>query len=287
MNRTDQALKPTQSHQPAGVVSAALPSRPETRTPSLVRRYFLYAVAPLAILAVWSSITYGGIVSSDTMPSPSGLLERFKELNTEGYRGVPLYEHAWVSLRRTMIGFAAAAIIAIPLGLLIGSVRWVHDLMSPVFSFIRPIPPIAFIPLAVLYLGLGEISKIVLIFFTALVYIVLNAEAGVQSVPTVLIRASESMGLSRSQILRLVILRGSMPSILSGVRTGLAVSWAVVVAAELIAAQSGLGFMISNAAAFFDLPAVFCGILVIGLIGLLLDTAVLFLASRILHWQGR
>ncbi|CPK99032.1 transport system permease [Bordetella pertussis] len=153
-------------------------------------------------------------------------------------------------------------------------------MMSPIMAFIRPIPPIAFIPL-------GEMGKVVLIVFTAFNYSFVSAQAGALSVPMSYYRAAESIGMTRLQIFWRVVFPSSIPHIFTGLKVAMALSWAVVVAAELVGAQKGLGFMISDAAQLFQIPVVFIGIALIGLIGLVLNVMLTVAEEKIVHWKGR
>lgn len=244
-------------------------------------------MGPLIILGVWSLLSYGGVVSPQTLPSPIELVIHTKSLIVEGYRGSSLWVHVLASIERTLAGFVCAVAVGVPTGLAMARFRWVDNLLGPIIAFVRPVPPIAFIPLAVLYLGLGELPKVALIFVAAFMFVVLNAEAGVRSVPILLIRAGQMLGYSQRQLFTQVILPGSLPSIMAGIRTALAVSWALVVAAELIAAQEGLGYMVASAGNFSDLSTVYVGIIIIGTIGFCLDAAARAVERRLLHWQGR
>jgi NitT/TauT family transport system permease protein len=151
---------------------------------------------------------------------------------------------------------------------------------------LRPMPAIAFIPLVILWFGIGEFSKVLLIFFTSFLYITLNAAAGVKGVGVDLIRAARSLGVGERQLFFYVILPGAMPHIFTGLKVGAAVSWAVVVAAELVAAQRGLGYMIMDGATFFRIPEVYVGILLIGAIGFGIERALAAVERRLLHWAG-
>jgi NitT/TauT family transport system permease protein len=177
--------------------------------------------------------------------------------------------------------------VGIPLGLLSGYSRKAGAMISPIMAFVRPIPPIAFIPMAVLYFGLGEVGKIILIFFVSFNYVQANAHSGAANFPIAWRRAAQSLGLSPGQTFIRIILPGAIPSIFTGLKVSLALSWAVVVAAELVGAQSGLGFMISDAALLFRIPVVFIGIGLIGVIGLLLNLLLIAVENKILHWKGR
>ena len=264
------------------------PTRSLLRAARFVRKILpLQLVGILAIVAIWTAVVVSGLVASRLLPSPAQIVEHIELLATKGYRGTPLATHVLASVERTTIGFSLAVIFGIPVGLAMGRYRVLGALFGPVLAVLRPIPPIAFIPLAVLYLGLGEASKIVLIFLAPFMFIALNAEAGVRSVPSILIRAGQMLGYSPRQLFTRVIFPGSLPSIMSGVRTGAAVAWALVVAAELIAAQEGLGYMVASAGNFFDIRTVYAGIVIIGLIGFLVDTVARMIEERVLHWRGQ
>lgn len=264
------------------------PSVVRQRTPRSSRPNWQYGTLSLVVLiATWTLVSTLGLVSQTFLPSPMALARHTWVLLNDGYRGTPLLVHLGVSMRRTAIGFLLAVGSGVPLGLAMGHYRRVGAALSPIFALLRPIPPIAFIPLTVIYFGIGETSKIVLIFLAPFMFIVLNVESGVRSVSTTWIRAGEMLGYSRRQIFTHVIFPGSLPSIMVGVRTGAAVSWALVVAAELISAQSGVGYMVASAAQFFDLQTVYVGIILIGLVGFALDLAVRAVERRLLHWQGK
>jgi NitT/TauT family transport system permease protein len=221
------------------------------------------------------------------LPSPQALAHELYSLIITGYTGKPLWAHALASLIRTLVGLIAALLVGIPVGLLMGASRVAGALLTPPFSFLRPVPAIALIPLIILYFGIGEFSKIFVIFITASLYIILNAAAGVKSVPQDLIRAGINMGLSRRQLFTHVILPASAPYIMTGIKTATAVSWALVVASELIAAQVGLGYVIMDAATFYRIPDVYIAIAIIGLIGLALETLETYAENRLLHWRGK
>lgn len=241
----------------------------------------------LALLLLWFGVSRSGLVRPGYLPTPEVLGSTFVELLKNGYQGQPLYEHVKVSLLRTLSGFAAGVIVGVPLGLFTGYNRLAGAIVSPIMAFIRPIPPIAFIPMAVLYFGLGELGKIVLIFFVSFNYVQTNAHAGAANFPIAYRRASESLGLTRWQTFVRIVLPGALPQIFTGLKVALALSWAVVVAAELVGAQSGLGFMISDAALLFRIPEVFIGIALIGVIGLAMNLTLNHIESRVVHWKGR
>lgn len=240
-----------------------------------------------AILSVWYWVTNSGMVSPDYLPSPQALTERFLSLLQNGYQGATLFEQIGASLSRTLSGFFIGGTVGVGIGLAAGYSRFLAAMISPIMAFVRPIPPIAFIPMVVLYFGLGETGKVVLITVTAFNYAVVNAQAGAVGTPIAYRRAAATLGLSKWQEFWNVIFPAALPSIFTGLRVALALSWAVVVAAELVGAQKGLGFMINNAALLFDIPTVFIGIALIGLIGLILNSVIGLVESRVVHWRGR
>ena len=241
----------------------------------------------LVLVVVWIVISTSGWLPPGYLPTPADMGAELKTLFISGYKGISLWDHIGISLFRTLTGFILGIVVGIPLGLITGYSRVGSAMMSPIMAFIRPIPPIAFIPMVVLYFGLGELGKVVLIFWTAFNYVHVNAHAGAAHVPIVYLRAAQSIGLTRSQTFFRVIMPSAIPQIFTGLKVAMALSWAVVVAAELTGAQSGLGYMISDAALTFRIPAVFIGIGLIGAIGLLLNVALNLVETWLVHWKGR
>jgi ABC-type nitrate/sulfonate/bicarbonate transport system permease component len=239
------------------------------------------------LVLAWALGTHLGWIDPFVLPPPRVLAQGLWTFVTRGHEHHSFAAHVLASLFRTSTGFTIGLVCGVPVGLLMGYFPTVNAVLSPLFAFIRPIPVIAFIPLVILYFGIGELSKVMLISATSFWYIVLNTANGVRSVPHHLIQAAENLGLNRRQMFASVILPGSMPFVMVGVKTTVALSWAVVVAAELIAAQQGLGHVIMDAGTFFNIPLVYVGIGLIGLIGLVLERIVTAVERRVLHWQGR
>lgn len=265
-------------------------SRTESRSSGGEKRIpdVVYSIGAIVFLLVlWYVGSRSSLIKPGYLPTPEELGSTFVDLVKNGYQGQPLSQHIGISLFRTLTGFALGVVVGVPLGLLAGYSRRAGAMISPIMAFIRPIPPIAFIPMAVLYFGLGEVGKIVLIFFVSFNYVQANAQAGAANFPIAYRRAAESLGLTRVQTFYRIVLPGALQQIFTGLKVALALSWAVVVAAELVGAQTGLGFMISDAALLFRIPVVFIGIALIGAIGLLLNLTLNYLESRIVHWKGR
>lgn len=252
------------------------------------RKLWPISVATIvAILAIWFLVTNLGLVGPKYLPSPQALVDEFVVLLEKGYQGTPLWEHIGISLWRTLSGFFIGSTLGTIVGLAAGSNQVFSAVISPIMAFLRPIPPIAFIPMVVLYFGLGETGKIVLIALTSFNYAVVNAQAGALSVPVAYRRAAATLGIPRGVEFFKVILPAALPNIFAGLKVALALSWAVVVAAELVGAQKGLGYMINQAALLFQIPVVFIGIILIGLIGLALNLIINLLESKLIHWRGR
>ncbi len=241
----------------------------------------------LAVLTIWTVIVQSGLMSTRFTPSPLEILREFGILMRQGYVGTPLYEHIGASLMRTLVGFSAAVICGIPVGLLIGRVKLLEAASAPWFAFLRPIPAIAFVPLVILWFGIGEFSKISVIFFSSFLYITVCTVAGVKSVPVQLLRAGYSLGALDRKSFLYVVLPAALPQIMTGVRIGSAISWTLVVAAELVAAQKGLGYMIMDASTFFRVKDVYVGLIVIGIIGFLLEGTIGLVEDRVVHWRGK
>ena len=268
----------------------SLALRPLARRSLSIARFrfpLISAATVLVVLVLWTAITNLLPVSEMVLPSPQTIIEHFRTLLTDGYGGEPLWNHIVASLLRTLTGFFLGIGVAIPLGLWVGYSPTMNAICMPMLGFIRPIPPIAFIPLVILWFGIGEVSKILLIFAASFNFTVLASAAGMRAVPEQLIRAGVNLGLNKRQLFTSVMLPAAMPHIFTGIKTSIAVSWAVVVAAELIAAQSGLGFMIEDAGTFFRTPEVLIGVSLIGAIGLLFEVIVSLLERRVLHWQTK
>ena len=275
---------------PTGVPEARPSPRPADAGRITRRQMPAAAISALSVLfltALWVAVSTSGWLPQGYLPTPREMGGELQTLFTVGYKGISIWQHIGISLFRTLTGFVLGIAVGIPLGLVTGYSRVGSAMVSPIMAFIRPIPPIAFIPMVVLYFGLGEVGKVVLIFWTAFNYVHVNAHAGAAGVPIAYQRAAQSIGLTSKQTFFRVILPSAIPQIFTGLKVAMALSWAVVVAAELTGAQSGLGYMISDAALTFRIPAVFIGIALIGAIGLMLNIMLNLMETWLVHWKGR
>ena len=250
--------------------------------------YRVISIAAVAVaVLLWLAASFTGQLDANKLPPAQSLWATLVELVRDGYASRPFWHQILASLGRALAGFLLAVLIGVPIGIWIGSNRLFDAIVNPFLTFLRPIPPIALVPLFIFYFGIGEVSKVALIFLTAFLYVTVSTSSGVKSVPQDLILASRSLGLSPRQIFFHVVIPAASASIITGMRVAMTLSWALVVAAELIAAQTGLGYMIMDATTFFRIPIVFIGIITIGLIGLCLDVLLMLLERRVLHWRGK
>lgn len=244
-------------------------------------------ITTIILIALWFLITGMGWVKPLFLPSPGAVWHKFVVASTRGVANSTLLQHTLASLSRVFTAFALAAVIAIPVGIMMGVNRVMRGIFDPIIEFYRPLPPLAYLPLVIIWLGIGEGSKIFLIYLAIFAPLAISARSGVRSVATEQIHAAYAMGATRSQVIRHVILKGALPEIFTGMRIGLGVGWTTLVAAEMIAATRGLGFMVLNAAQFLDSATVIMGILVIGAFAFGFDLLLRWLERRMIPWKGR
>ncbi len=242
----------------------------------------------IALLVLWYAITTTlGLIKPLFLPSPNAIVNRFLQIANEAFGGGTLWEHTWASFLRVFSAFALSCATAIPIGILMGVNRFVRGVFDPPIEFYRPIPPLAYLPLMVIWFGIGELNKIIVIYLAIFAPMALNARAGVRSVSIEQIHAAYSMGATRMQVIWHVILKGAMPEILTGMRIGIGFGWTTLVAAELVAAQQGLGAMIQQASDFLVTDVVILGIVVIGGIAYLFDLLMRYLERLLVPWKGK
>lgn len=242
----------------------------------------LPAVAVIALLVgLWWAVVV--LTGSVVFPTPWRVVTGTIELIRDG----TLFQHIGASLFRVGTGFTLAVVVAVPLGLWLGWVRGAYDTLNPLFQMLRPISPIAWIPIAILWFGVGDLSPIFLIFISSVFPMVVQTTVGVHTIEKRYLRAAANFGVSRRTLFRQVVIPAVLPQIIVGMRIGLGVAWLVVVAAEMIALHSGLGYLIidsRNAGNRYDL--VIAGMIIIGLIGMLLDRLMRLLESlKIVRWR--
>lgn len=241
----------------------------------------------LSILVLWFVVTTLKIIPELFLPSPAAVWQKFIEVSQQGFMKATLWQHLAESISRVFSALIAAIVIGVPLGLWMGLNKWVRAVFDPLVELLRPIPPLAYLPLLVIWFGIGETTKILLIFFSILAPIIISSAHGVISHQKNRERAALSLGATRLQVLQYVILPTALPHILTGVRIGLGVGWSTLVAAELVAADRGIGFMVQSAAQFLITDTVILGIIVIAIVAVSFELFLRWLQKQLAPWYGQ
>lgn len=247
----------------------------------MTRRRLLNATSMLALLVAWWAVTAAGLIHPFLLPPPGEVVSEAWDLTRSGV----IFRFAGVSLLRVLAGFAIGAAVALPLGMLIGRVRVIRDLTDPILEMARPVPALALIPLAIAWFGIGELSKLFLIAYAAFFPVVINVIAGFHAVDPAHVRAARSLSASEVQIFRDVVLMSAFPYVVAGLRIGMGMAFLVLVAAELIASNAGLGYLIQEARLNFNTSRIVVGIVAIGLLGYVLSKTLLELERRVVPWK--
>jgi len=246
----------------------------------------LSTVSVIAVLGVWFCLTSSGkIISPAFLPAPHNIVIDFFRILRSSYVGNTLIGHTLVSLQIVLGGFFLAVAIGIPLGILMGWFKRIEAIVDPLFQLLRPIPPLAWIPLSLLWFGIGIKSKIFVIWLSAFVPCVINSYTGIRLTEPLLVKAALGLGVKRQRdLLREVAIPSSLPVILGGVRIGLGSAWMTLVAAELLASDAGLGYMMQMARRALEPSVVILGMLIIGVLGALMARGLRALEKRICPW---
>ena len=221
------------------------------------------------------------------LPSPEAVFARTVAVAKDGYRNFTLAQHLGYSLMRVVVGFLLGALVGIPLGYAMGLNDWFRGWFDPIVEFMRPVPPLALIPLVIIWAGIGEPGKIILLFLAALWIMAIAARAGVSGVNISKVHAAYSLGATKWKVMRYVIVPNSLSEIFTGARVAMGVCWGTVVAAELVAAEQGAGMMIMTASKFQQTDIVLMGIILIGVIGFGIDLLMRMAERRLVPWKGK
>ncbi|SDC58777.1 taurine ABC transporter permease TauC [Paraburkholderia lycopersici] len=238
------------------------------------------------LLAAWWLASHLQWLPPVLLPTPEATLRKLISLYTDGFDDATLMQHLGASLARIALAFALALVTAIPAGIAIATNRIARGVLDPVIEFYRPVPPLAYLPLMVIWFGIGELSKVLLIYLTIFAPLAIATAAGAGRVAKSRLLAASTLGATRRQLLLLVVLPSALPEILTGVRIALGAGWSTLVAAELIAATRGLGFMVYSASRFLVTDVVIAGILLIGAIALVLELGLRVLQRRLTPWHA-
>lgn len=242
---------------------------------------FLYIALPIVILIVWEIVCHAGVVQVYNMPAPEIILKDAWEKITAGV----LWKHISISFLRVLEGFLIALVAALVLGILIGLSKTIERITELTLQILKPIPPIAWIPLAILWFGIGESSKLYIIFYGAFFPILLNTVDGIHNIDKKYLELGRVYEVDRLKLIRKVVLPGALPQILTGIRVGLGNAWVCVVAAEMIAATKGVGYMLSNGRSMSRADDVILAMLLIGIVGKIMDDVLKLISGKIMKWS--
>lgn len=246
------------------------------------------ALAALGVIvALWWGVTAAGLIAPLFLPGPDAVMLRLVDLARHGFVGATLLQHAGASLARVGLAMVFASATAIPVGMAMGLYPRVGAALDPLIEFYRPVPPLAYLPLIVIWFGIGETTKVILIAMAIFAPLAIATAGAVRRVDPDRIRAARSLGASRDQVVWLVIFPSALPDILTAARIALGVGWSTLVAAELVAATRGLGFMVQTASQMLVTDVVIAGIVLIATIALVLELALRWAERRFAGWAQR
>lgn len=247
-----------------------------------MRRALLIVIPWLVLLGGWYAIRNSGMINPALVPAPHVVALRFVELMQDR-----LLLDIVMSTRRVFLGVLSGIAFAVPVGFVLGWYRNIRQFIDPLINFFRALPPIALIPLVIVYFGVDELAKTVILFYASFFAGVIVMYEGIAQISPIYVRVARTLGATDAEIFAKVIIPLAVPHMLTALRVALGVAWATLVASELIAAQQGLGALIQNAGSFFQLDIIYVGIICIGFIALFMDMALRALARRFVSWQER
>ena len=259
----------------------------QPRRPASASTFGISLVTLASLIGLWFLAARFGWASPLFLPSPAEVLTQFSAVAADGYANGTLLDHTLASVGRIAAALGVGILLGIPLGLLMGLNRWVKGIFSVPIDLYWGLPPLAYLPLLIIWLGIGETSKIVLLSLSTFAPICFAAQAGVRSVPAERINAALSLGASRLQLFTSIILPSALPEIMTGLKIAIGAGLSTLVAAELIAAQSGLGYMIMSAANFLATDVVFVGLIVIAVLAFAFTSGMRWLEHRLIPWKGK
>ncbi|WP_409517304.1 ABC transporter permease subunit [Diaphorobacter sp.] len=294
MNNASSAVPTPQPRKVSPNASSTPPSQPpgpvktsRFKTPGEGSSTGISIATVVVLIGLWFAATNLGWVKPLFLPSPQAVFQQFYEYLTGQANDKPLWQHFSASLLRVTVAFWLAFIVAVPLGIAMGMSRVARGIFDPPIEFYRPLPPLAYLPLIIIWFGIDETPKILLIFLSCFAPLALAARSGMRSAAQEQINAAYSMGASYWQVIRYVIIPAALPDILIGMRIAIGFGWTTLVAAEMVAANVGLGQMVLNASNFLRTDIVIMGIIVIGVVAYVFDLFMRWIEKRLVPWKGR
>ena len=247
---------------------------------------FRYLGVLLGTVVAWQLVAWGHVFPSFAFPSPASTYDSFLATINHGYLGSTLQQDLLISLWRVSEAYVGAVVIGVLIGIAMTQSRIVFTLVDPYLQFLRPIPPLAYIPLFIVWFGIGEMPKVLLILVSTLPVIIINTINGVESTPRHRIELARNLGARRLQVLYRVVFPSALPDIFTGMKVAIGVAWSTLDAAELIAASQGLGWLIEEAGQQLQTGIVVVGIIVIGIMGYLMDLSIRLLERTVIPWRA-
>lgn len=249
-----------------------------------IRDFALSALSVLILIVLWFVVSGS---RPDFFPTPMATFDRLVKLLEKPIMKISIWGHIWVSLRRVMLALLASIVIGVSLGLIMGWNKKVRAALNPILMALRPIPPIAWIPLIILLFGIGEFPKVLLVFIGSFFPIVLNTVSGVAMVDDMYLKVGRIYKANTWQMLIHVVFPAAMPAILAGIKIAISSGWMVVVAAEMLASKSGLGFLINRGRESYDVALIMVAMILIGVIGALLSSVFTLIERKLCGWMNK
>ncbi|MFO1219525.1 MAG: ABC transporter permease subunit [Burkholderiaceae bacterium] len=272
---------------PDATASAAAVKTSSFKVPGEGSSATISVVTVTVLIALWAAATNLGWIKPLFLPTPQAVFEQFYAYLTGAANDKPLWQHFVASMGRVFAAFVLAVLTAVPVGIAMGMSRVARGIFDPPLEFYRPLPPLSYLPLIIIWFGIDELPKVLLIYLSCFAPLALAARSGMKSASQEQINAAYSMGASYGQVIRHVVLPSALPEILVGMRIAIGFGWTTLVAAEMVAANVGLGQMVLNASNFLRTDIVIMGIIVIGIVAYLFDLLMRWVERRLVPWKGK
>lgn len=241
----------------------------------------------VSILLLWLIVSEFGMIDQNLVPTPQAVFAAFIEIMENGYKNFTLLEHLGESMKRLVIAFVLSCVTAVPLGIASGYNSRIRAIFEPIIEFYRPLPPLAYYTLLVLWMGIENESKISLLYLACFAPAYISCVSAVIKIREDYINSAFTVGASRFQVIVHVIFPACLPDIFTGLRTSLGVAYTTLVSAEMVAANSGIGWMVLDASRYLRSDIIFLGIIVMGITGILLDRGIQLIERRVVPWKGK
>ena len=241
----------------------------------------------VSILLLWLIVSEFGLIDQNLVPTPQAVFAAFIEIMENGYKNFTLLEHLGESMKRLVIAFVLSCVTAVPLGIASGYNSRIRAIIEPIIEFYRPLPPLAYYTLLVLWMGIENESKISLLYLACFAPAYISCVSAVMKIREDYINSAFTVGASRFQVIVHVIFPACLPDIFTGLRTSLGVAYTTLVSAEMVAANSGIGWMVLDASRYLRSDIIFLGIIVMGITGILLDRGIQLIERRVVPWKGK